>query len=702
MLVREFWKIPFLRLIIPFLAGIVIADIFELNPYFCLGICIIFIAISIIFGPFLNHKLSYHKRWVFGVWLSIAILLCGSYLTSYNKQYSTDIAESEQIIGTVFDCPQIGPTMVKFPLKVKSYFLDNAWQASEDLIMLTIEKDSLSSLLEYGNLLLIEGNLKKIRNAGNPAEFDYKKYLERKHIHFKSYQNKEEWFLLEKNSGNALFAFAYRARNNLLDIYRKAGISGDEFGLLAALTLGAKDYLSDEIIEAYSGSGAMHVLSVSGLHVGIIFIVLNQLLFFLRKNRKWVVLQAFIIILTIWFFALLTGLSPSVNRSAAMITFVIIGKASMKKPSAYNSVAASAFILLFIDPLFLFDVGFQLSFLAVISLIFFYQRLYLLIEVKNYFLDKIWALTCVSIAAQIGTTALSIYYFHQFPVYAILSNLIVVPASFVVMVLAIILLATSFILPVAKFIASILSASISLLNGSTKFVEQLPMSTIKNIPLNGIETLLLHAFLILLMIYIVNINKKTLLLALFSLVLVFTFRDIRFIRQKSTERFSVYNVSGKSAFSIHQDGRLKLFVDSGLYSDLKTINYLTSNIMSSSFISAFDVEKTESSMLIRTDSDKNNVLKYYFSLNNMKFVFLHNDICRFESSGRLSVDVIVVSKNSPSDVSKIRKLFEFQELVADASVPKWKLEKLKKDCQKLEIPFYNVSESGAYLHLIPR
>ena len=702
MLINEFWKIPFLRLIIPFVTGIVVASYLNFSQDLLLGLSLFFIALAFVNRPFLDHSPSYHSRWIFGLVINIGLLLTGAYLTTKSMSYDRKIADSQMLLGIVNKPLKVNPNSIKLELKTTEYQSNNIWHTSKAIIMVTLEKDSIAKLLKYGDLILIKGNIKEINNAGNPSEFDYKKYLARKHIHYKTYQNSEQWVLVGKNEGNPVFAQSFAIRDSLLNIYLESGIKGEEFGLLAALTLGTMDYLSDEIIEAYSESGAMHVLSVSGLHVGIIFIVLNQLLFFLNKKRYLKILQAFLIIFAIWFFALLTGLSPSVNRSAAMLSFVIIGKVSKKRPSTYNTVFASAFILLLIEPLTLFDVGFQLSYLAVIAIIFFQERIYNLYEAKNTLLDKIWSLTVVSIAAQLGTSILSIYYFHQFPVYALFTNLFVVPVSFIVMLLAIALLCFSFFISLAKIIAVVLSFTITVLNSSTKFVEHLPFSTIEPISLNSLESILMHIGLLMILIYIVTKNRKLVAVFLIFFILTFGFRDFRFIKHRNSYDFMVFNVAKKSAFSVISNGNLNLYTDSSLYFDKKSVTYLTSNIMADRFVSNINLNKLEILGKKKEAATGKEMLKYLICMDSLKVLYLSGDFGNFTSSKKLKVNYLVLSKNAPMDIEPLKNLFDFDLLIADASVPKWKQEIIKRDCQQMEIPFYNVSESGAFEHRIQK
>ncbi|MFN8258812.1 MAG: ComEC/Rec2 family competence protein [Bacteroidales bacterium] len=692
MLNTEIRKIPFLRIIIPFVAGILISEYVFINPLILLTLSVLFILAVIIYRPFLNHDASYHNRWIFGFLLSLVFLFTGAFLTHKSKSYNEKIINSSEVVGIVNEPPQLKPNSIKCEFLVKEYCIDKIWQSTNQKIVLSLEKDSAAASLAYGDLLIVKANLKEIANAGNPSEFDYKKYLARKHIHFKSYQKSDEWKLLSKNRGNIIFSLAYQSREKLLSIFESAGIKGDEFAILAALTLGTKDLLSDELIEAYSDSGAMHVLSVSGLHVGIIFIFLNYLLYFLNNNKKLKIIKALLIISIIWAFAILTGLSPSVNRSAAMITLVILGKVSERKPSAYNSILASAFILLLIDPQFLFDVGFQLSYLAVTALIFFHPRIYHLFDLRNRIMDTLWNWTCVSLSAQIGTTFLSIYYFHQFPVYALLSNLLVVPLSFVIMMLAILLLTFSFFPVILYYGGWCLSKSVWLLNYSVRFFDHLPYSTIEPVSINFTESLLFHLVLFIVTLFIITRNKKFILSSFFVLVIAFLIRDTRYIINRNQQSLIVFNVPRKSAFGFTENGRLNLYVDTILANDSKSINYLVSNVISDKFILHTNVFK-----LTHKTEGKSKITDFIVNATNFKSVYLMGDYSAYKAGRKLKVKYVIISKNAPMEIEPLLEIFDFDLLIADASVPEWKQQALKKDCLQMAIPFYSVSESGAFL-----
>jgi competence protein ComEC len=260
----------------------------------------------------------------------------------------------------------------------------------------------------------------------------------------------------------------------LLDIFRRFGIAGDEFAVLAALTVGYTDALQPDLRASYSATGAMHILSVSGLHVGIVYVVIAFLLGFLDKSVRKKILKAVLIVSFLWIYAFITGLSPSVVRSTLMFTFVAVGAALERKTHIYNTVFMSAFFMLLVNPDFLFDVGFQLSYAAVLSIVFFQRPFSNLLPVNNKLLRWLRDLLTVSVAAQLGTMPFTLYYFHQFPNYFLLTNLVAIPLSTIVIYLAMLLLLVSFVPYLSVGVAFLLKGSLWLLNYLIVWIENLP------------------------------------------------------------------------------------------------------------------------------------------------------------------------------------------------------------------------------------
>jgi competence protein ComEC len=304
----------------------------------------------------------------------------------------------------------------------------------------------------------------------------------------------------------------------LLRIFEENQVVGQEFAVAAALLLGYVEEVDSELIRDYSATGAMHILSVSGMHVGVIFLVLEMLLGFLRKFPKGMLVKTVLIIAFIWFYALLTGLSPAVMRASVMITLVVVGKAMKRQPDLLNIVAASCLFLLLYDPRLLMDVGFQLSYLAVIGIILLYKPIYDAYVTSRLLPDKVWSLVAVSLAAQLSTLPLTLYYFHQFPNYFLATNILVVPLSTLVIYTGIGLLFLGSVPFVSLLFSKALTALVGSMNLLLHFIGNLPYAVTTGIYIDTIETVGIFVLIFLIAVFL-GTKKKTYLFALMVTVL---------------------------------------------------------------------------------------------------------------------------------------------------------------------------------------
>ncbi|MCK4406529.1 MAG: ComEC family competence protein, partial [Bacteroidales bacterium] len=432
----NFWhQFPFVRLITPFIFGIISAVSLgqEIHvPLFVLGVLFIIILL-IVFIP--NIFFSFKYRWVFGLVIFALLYLSGFELTVQKFQKFKQLhvfqlpVEKRNYIVDIIEPVSQKQNSYKVIAGIRSAETDDKWEYSRGTVILYFQKDSLSKEIRYGDRIVLNANFIETKPPQNPSEFNYKRYLENKGIYHQAYIKSGTWKVLSTENCNKLLTFALSIRNNFFKILERNNIRGNEFAVVSAILLGYDDKLDKELVKEYSGAGAMHILCVSGLHVGIIYLLLNSMLFFLKKFRYGNNIKAVVLILLIWFYAMLTGLSPSVLRASTMISFIIIGKSLNRQTNIYNSLAASAFLLLIINPFIITSVGFQLSYAAVIAIVMLQQPMYKLWIINNWLGDKMWAITTVSIAAQLGTFPIALLYFHQFPNYFIITNLIVIPLS---------------------------------------------------------------------------------------------------------------------------------------------------------------------------------------------------------------------------------------------------------------------------------
>ncbi|HCN83979.1 MAG TPA: competence protein, partial [Sphingobacteriaceae bacterium] len=328
-----------------------------------------------------------------------------------------------------------------------------------------------------------------------PSEFNYKAYLADHGIYHQTFINGDQVRLLDHKKGNAFIDFSFRLREKLVLKFNKYIPGNDAASVASTLILGYRADLSKEILDAYSKTGTMHVLSVSGMHVSIVFIVMAFMLKFMDRSKRLKLIRAALIIILIWFYAIITGYSAAACRAALMLSFVIIGKASQRKQNTYNLLAISAVLLLIYNPFFLFDVGFQLSYLAVIGLVYLYPKLYHLFYVRNWLGDQIWSYLSLSTAAQLATFPLSMYYFHQFPIYFLLSNLFIVLPVTIIMYAGLIFLFIPWdvlLIPLGW----LLNKSINFTNLGLLYIEDLPFANISGIWINTWTYLLIYVLML--------------------------------------------------------------------------------------------------------------------------------------------------------------------------------------------------------------
>ena len=352
-------------------------------------------------------------------------------------------------------------------------------------VLLYLQKDSLAKLdttlimPKMGDILLVQTT---VRRGGELGEFNYGLYLRRQGIVGSCWANRQNWQVVGYKEIKGLQLIARRCRIVLHERYEQMGVTGKELGVLAALTLGYREDLDKDVQRSFSASGAMHVLAVSGLHTGIVWAIVVWILslggwrkpLWKEKWKRWVLnISA---ILLIWVYAFVTGLSPSVMRSALMLSFIVLSSLLERHTSRWNSVFAAAMIILIINPLSLWSVSFQLSFAAVVGIMLVGDRMQQKVVLRGRFLQYIGGLLLVSIAAQVGTMPLTMYYFGQTSNYFALTNLIVIPMAFVLLLLGLCTLAVSWCV-VGEWLGVATKWCTWLLREAVEWVESLPGST---------------------------------------------------------------------------------------------------------------------------------------------------------------------------------------------------------------------------------
>ncbi len=370
---------------------------------------------------------------------------------------------------------------------------------------------------EAGSQLYLHAPIKRIENKGIPFEFDYQTYMAAQGIYYQTFVTKNSFRLLDSRQ-SSIFTMAETWRNRLLAILRSHLHQAESFQVVSALSLGYRNELTPETKAYFMRTGAMHVLAVSGLHVGLILLFLQTGLKFMgnKTTARWI--RFSIILVSLWAYALITGLSPSVLRACTMFSFLHTAQQLQRNSSIYNTLAASAFVLLFVQPDLLFAVGFQLSYAAVASIVYFYPLLEPIVPSRSKWIRKLWQLLCVSAAAQIGTFPLSIYYFHQFPTYFWLSNFVAIPAAFLILSGSFLILITAPFPFLSKTLGSLLDSLTSLVLDLLKMIGNLPGAVISQISISPLQLGLLIILILTVIFFIEYAQKRHLYWALSCLI----------------------------------------------------------------------------------------------------------------------------------------------------------------------------------------
>jgi competence protein ComEC len=704
----RFWnKYPFFRLIIPFAAGILIA-IHLPKPAVLEMIHLILICCALFLAALAGHFFSaYQNRWLSGFLIYLFTLTAGYSLTIvqtekyYSSHYSNYLNRGQVYVVRISEPPSERARSVRVFGKVR-YVMDSVVsERTTGKVLLYFEKDSTALQLEYGDLLLIQSRISPTEPPGNPHQFNYKNFLANSGVYHQAYIRSDSWRRIDSNLVNPVFDFSFKARMKMLRILEKNGLAGNEFAVTSAILLGYDDLMEPELREKYAGAGALHVLCVSGLHVGIIFFIMNFLLKRLDRKKSGRIIKFLVLILSIWAYAFITGLSPSVMRAGVMFSLFSWRELSKEKSNPYNVLAASAFILLTIDPYLITKVGFQLSYAAVLAIISMFDPIYKLLVFKNVVIDYFWKLTVVSIAAQAGTFPLAIFYFNQFPLYFLLSNLIVIPLVWLILYTGIITIILSAIWSGFSMLAGkVLYYEVWAVNFSVDWVNTLPHAKI-----DGLVLLLPQVILIYLLIifafrayvrkypgYLIGVLSVAVLL-----MLGFVYQRYDALQQK---KLVVYQVNGHTAIDVFFGNRVIALADSALLTDTRALEFNINDNRIHSGVrmltpSGFRPENLQMLNLIGSP------VKYYspnlLLAGKKRIAIVDETFAVYRPVKTLETDLVLLRQNTDVPIARITEMFAFERLIFDSSNAPWVVDRWRSYCDEHNIPYYDIREKGAFV-----
>ena len=483
-------------------------------------------------------------------------------LLHINEKNRLSVLEPEpaKLICTISDYPEEKEKSFRFIVKLNQKINNNTAIPLHGSLLIYGNKDSSIANLIPGDQVVINCSPVNISNRGNPDEFDYRFYMENRGIKYYAFINKGDLIMHEASANRRLIHRALIIRKKITEMYQRRGIIDGRLALVAAITLGQKKLLDPEQKENFIKAGVMHIMAVSGLHAMILSMFVYNLLFFLKKRFQ--VLRILITILFLWAFAFVTGLTPSVLRATLMFSFLQSGNLMKRRVNNVNSVLASAFVLILIRPSVIFEAGFLLSYSAVIFIICFYQDLYLKLQLKKWIPDKIWQAAVITLVAQAGTLPLTITLFNRFPVYFIMTNILIVPLSSLVIISGCLVLVTYPVYFISRLFASMLSYFTGITERLTENVSALPLSTLENIGMTNIECILLSCTIFLFTWFLLKKHSFSVKYPLAFLMLFILAGTIKEIDNRISNEVIVYNSINASSIGIRTGRILTLYSDS--------------------------------------------------------------------------------------------------------------------------------------------
>lgn len=543
---------------------------------------------------------------------------------------------------------------------------------SHGKLLLNLEKDSLFGKLKIGQHIALNGPIEDIRGAQNPGQFNYSQYMRTLGVSKQLNVSKNQLLVLAKTPNSAR-AFAGKLRDNISYKLKQQEFSKDELAVIQALLLGQRQELSTEIQKNYAAAGVIHILAVSGLHVGIILFMLSWVLKFLDRIPYGNIAKTLILLALLWGFALVAGLSPSVVRAVSMFSFVAVGMQLKKRTSILNTLFASLLILILLNPNYVFQVGFQLSYAAVFAIVIFQPYIVKWINPKNNVIKYFWKIASVTIAAQIGVLPLSLFYFHQFPGLFMVSNIIILPFMGLLLAVGIILIIIILIGFNPLSLSHLFGWMISKLNYFVAYIASKEAFLIENISFSGLLCISASIFILSLSFLIRKFNFKNLALV-FSAILIIQMSFLYEKHKKSASEFVVFHESRNSGIGL---------------SNMQNFNYYSGRL---------DYRPTYLKDYVVT---KNIKLNKVLPLKNI-YSFSEKDILVIDSLGVYRIPTfnpkLVILTNSPKiNLDKLLEDLNPEQVIVDGSNYKSLVSLWKNTADNKKIPFHATAEKGAFI-----
>lgn len=677
----SFIQIPFFRILIPFCIGILAGIGFEINtiPFFLF--IIFFITLTLI--HFYSAGKS-HYKFVFLFFADVFFVVVGMYSVQTNniqnhKRFYGKAIQSDSVytfLATIDELPELKKSRLKCELKLIGLLKNKKFEAVKGHVLTYIKYDSTLLNLKPGQAFLISAKFQTPLAPKNPEEFNYKVYLKHKQIYHLVYTDTRHFRLIDSIQSyiHPFWKFGLLCKSYILSSLKNSALTPQAFSICAALLTGYDEEIEQPVMDAFSHSGTLHVLSVSGLHTGLIYLMLSYLLDFFDKKRKRKNLRFVLTTTVLWLFALITGFSAPVLRAVIMFNLLGAGRIYFRNQlkNQINILCVSAFILLFYNPFFILNVGFQLSYCALFGILFFQPKFQTLLQTDNKLINSVWISISASFAATLATLPLTLLYFKQLPLWFFVCNIVVVPATFVLLIGALLMLLRF------KIIALILNLLVKVLISFIMMFNAKGFSYLDGIHFTLIDSIFLTCFLIVLTHAIQLRAFRSLSLAL-ALLLVWQIISIMQCYQiKSKSCLTVYQLSNNSCILVKNKNVVTYHMqkDNGFNYSVKPL--LTSFNYPFILKQNFNCIKSDKELFIILSKS-----------NQIPIINIDTPV------------TIILTNNFQLSEEKLKRYQTLKTIISDGSNNSFTRYKTEKLSRKFGINFYDTKQSGAWLGLLP-
>lgn len=634
---------------------------------------IAYVAISLFIGIFLLRKSKFYFLVIWMFFFLIGVIAVFVHNKENYRAYfgNHDLSDASFVLRID---RQVNSS--KYYQKYEATVLQVNQSHTIGAILLHIKKDTITDALDTGSIIITKQEAVRLKSPLNPYQFDYKSYLYTKGISFQIFIRDPHEYV-QQGFQFSLLAYAEGIRNHLQRALKKRGFKKDVFGVMNALLLGERKEVSKELIDDFTKAGAIHILAVSGLHVGILFLILSHLFKPMERWKKGRLYKTLLVIVSLWMFALIAGLSASVVRAVTMFTFIAIGKLSNRPSGVMHSLIASMFILLLLKPLFLWDVGFQLSYLAVFGIVWIQPKLYQFWKPRNRIADKAWQLTTVSISAQLMVLPLSLYYFHQFPGLFVLSNLIVVPFLGLILSCGILILLLSTVDWLPAFMVDAYSAVIDGLNLFVSWVASQEAFLLVNISFSELMICVTYFGIICFIRLLYKWQPVKIILALSAFICFQSVNLIELNDMYSEKELIIFHELRKTVIGKRMGN--ELFV----YGNPKTTEEKI----------PFSIKRYKVGSGVTVEF-KEYFPHFYRLRDHMLILVDKKGIYEYEKKDRL---VIMLTSSPKINLDRLIHRLHPSLIIADGSNYNNFISKWRNTCIKTKTPFWYTGQNGAYI-----